>query len=79
MTSPMQSLPGDQDTLDVCIPNINRAERVKRLTFGIVTAAVSLAILAALALLHTDRWWRLALFPLYVAAATGFFQWRDKT
>ena len=79
MTNPTQSLPNELDTVDVCIPNINRAERIKRLTFGVITAAISLAILAVLLIFHVDRWWRLALFPLFVGAASGFFQWRDKT
>jgi hypothetical protein len=26
-----------------------------------------------------DRWWRLALFPLFAAALTGYFQWSDQT
>jgi hypothetical protein len=26
-----------------------------------------------------SRWWRIALLPLFMGAAIGFFQWRDKT
>lgn len=79
MTNPSQSIPDDLETLDVCIPNINRAERLKRLTFGLIMAAISLVILAVLVIFHVDRWWRLALFPLFAMATSGYFQWRDKT
>ncbi len=64
---------------DFCIPNISPRERRKRLVFGVVSLALSLAMLAALIGLGADRWWRLALLPLFISAATGFFQWRDKT
>ena len=64
---------------DVCIPNISAPERRKRLIGGIVSLAISVAVLAALLATGTDRWWRLALFPLLVGATVGFFQWRDKT
>ncbi len=79
MTNSTGSIPSDPGVVDVCIPNINRAERVKRLRFGLITAAVSLGILAVLMIFHVDRWWRLALFPLFAGAATGYFQWRDRT
>ncbi len=64
---------------DVCIPNISAAERRKRLIGGIVPLVVSLGILAALMAFGASRWWRLALFPRFGAAAAGFFQWRDRT
>jgi hypothetical protein len=35
--------------------------------------------LAALIELGADRWWRLALLPMFYGAAVGYFQWRDKT
>ncbi|HVN55189.1 MAG TPA: hypothetical protein VMT46_12725 [Anaerolineaceae bacterium] len=63
----------------VCIPNINTAERRKRLIAGLVQLAVTLLALAALVLLGFSHWWRLALFPLYWGSAVGFFQWRDHT
>ena len=62
-----------------CIPNISTAERRKRLSAGIVQLLVSLAVLSALLAFGVNRWWRLALLPLFFAAASGFFQWRDKT
>jgi hypothetical protein len=64
---------------EVCIPNINTSERRKRLTFGVIVFVISLVILAALMALGVSRWWRLALFPLFMSASSGFFQWRDKT
>lgn len=63
----------------ICIPNINRAERRKRLTGGIVMFILSLIILGVLLALGAARWWRLGLFPLLWGAASGFFQWREKT
>ncbi len=63
----------------VCIPNISTAERRKRLRFGVITFVVSLAILAVLVATGASRWWRLPLGLLFFAAASGVFQWRDKT
>ena len=62
-----------------CIPNISLRERRRRLAGGIVSFVVSLAILAALMARGVNRWWRLALALLFWGAASGFFQWRDKT
>jgi len=64
---------------EVCIPNISTAERRKRLTFGVITFVISLVILAVLVASGASRWWRLPLFLLFIGAATGFFQWREKT
>lgn len=64
---------------EVCIANISPRERRKRLIGGIVQFVITLAILAALIATGADRWWRLALLPLFWGAALGFFQWRDKT
>ena len=61
------------------ITNINRRERRKRLAGGLTMFAVSFAVLVTLIARGASRWWRLALFPLLWGAATGFFQWRDKT
>jgi prepilin-type N-terminal cleavage/methylation domain-containing protein len=63
----------------VCIPNINTAERRKRLAFGMIELLISLAILAALLTFGVSRWWRFALLPFFMGAASGFFQWRDRT
>lgn len=62
-----------------CIPNISPRERRKRLAGGVIMFVISLAVLAALVATGADRWWRLALLPLFWGAASGFFQWRDKT
>ena len=63
----------------VCIANISRRERRKRLMSGVVQFAAAIAILAALVVTGVDRWWRLPLFLLFAGATAGFFQWRDKT
>jgi hypothetical protein len=73
----------DKETVNVkgnvCIPNINTAERRKRLASGLVFFLIGLVILAVLMVTGAGRWWRLALLPLFWGATLGFFQWRDKT
>ena len=64
---------------DVCIPNISTAERRGRLIGGIVAFVIGLAVFAAMAIMGVDHWWRLLLFLPFAGAASGFFQWRDKT
>jgi hypothetical protein len=64
---------------EVCIPNISPKERKKRLVSGLWIFAVSLVILVILIAAGVSFWWRLVLFPFFAAAASGFFQWRDKT
>jgi hypothetical protein len=64
---------------EVCIANISPVERRKRLVFGVIPLIVGLAVMAALMATGAGRWWRLALLPLFWAAAIGFFQWRDQT
>ncbi len=66
-------------TDEVCIPNISPRERRKRLAGGVIMLVLGLAVLAVLMATGASRWWRLALFPLFAGAASGFFQWRDKT
>jgi hypothetical protein len=69
-----------QDALAaVCIPNISPRERRKRLIAGAIQLAVALVILAVLVLTGVDRWWRLALLPVFWGAGSGYFQWRDRT
>ena len=63
----------------VCIPNISKIEREKRLKSGIIMFVISLIVLVVLVVTGITPWWRLALFPLLAGAASGFFQWRDKT
>jgi fatty acid desaturase len=71
--------PGESEVDEVCIPNISTRERRKRLASGVIMFVISLAVLAALMAGGASRWWRLALFLLFASAASGFFQWRDKT
>lgn len=68
-----------EPSTDVCIPNINRVERRKRLTAGIVALVVALVALLVLLSIDVSPWWRLALLPLFWGAASGYFQWRDET
>ncbi len=67
------------NTGDVCIPNINKKERLRRLKSGAVTFGLCLVILLALLAARANPWWRLALAPLWMAAAAGYFQWSGKT
>ncbi len=67
------------ETGAVCIPNINTAERRKRLAGGAVGLVISLAILGGLMAFGAGRWWRLLLFPMFAGSASGYFQWRDHT
>jgi uncharacterized membrane protein YkgB len=64
---------------EVCIPNISLRERRKRLAGGVIAFILALVVLAVLMTIGASPWWRLALYPLFVGAASGFFQWRDKT
>ncbi len=66
-------------TAQVCIPNISTAQRRKRLMSGVVGLVIGLAVLAALMAFGVDRWWRLPLLIVFWGAATGYFQWRDRT
>lgn len=63
----------------LCIPNISTEERRKRLKSGLMILIVSLALLIVLVATGLNPWWRLLLFPLFAAAASSYFQWRDKT
>jgi hypothetical protein len=76
MSSTNQSIP---QVGAVCIPNISTTERRKRLNFGLMTLVISLAILAVMVVTGIDRLWRLPLLLLFWGAATGYFQWHDKT
>jgi hypothetical protein len=76
---PKPILPRASQSGEGCIPNISTAERRKRLAAGEIQLAAALVILAALIAAGLDRWWRLTLFLLFSGAASGFFQWRDKT
>jgi hypothetical protein len=66
-------------TGEVCLPNISAKERRRRLMSGLVMLGIGLAVLTGLLAAQVSPWWRLGLFPFFAAAASGFFQWRDKT
>jgi hypothetical protein len=68
-----------KEQADVCIANISPSERLRRLIGGVIPFVVALAILTWLILADVNRLWRLPLFILFMAAGSGFFQWRDKT
>ena len=62
-----------------CVSNISPAEQRKRLASGVIGVVLGVAILAVLLFAGADRLWRLALLPVFWGAASGYFQWRDKT
>lgn len=64
---------------DVCIANISPRERQIRMRFGMTQFAISLGILVALLVFGVNPFWRLLLFFPFSAAATGYFQAKDKT
>jgi hypothetical protein len=64
---------------EVCIANISQSERNRRLMFGIIAFTASLVILAVLVFSGADRLFRLPLAFLFMGAASGYFQWHDKT
>jgi hypothetical protein len=63
----------------ICIPNIGPKERRRRLVGGIATLVMAVVLGAVLFVIGADRWWRLALFPLFYIGMAGVFQWREKT
>jgi hypothetical protein len=66
-------------TAEQCFVNIGAAGRRKRMTFGVVTIALAVAVIVALIVLDAHRLWRLAVFLPLLAGATGVFQARAKT
>ena len=64
---------------EACIANISPRERLKRLIGGVIPFIFALVILTWLISVSANRLWRLPLFLLFMAAGSGFFQWRDKT
>ena len=69
----------DEEIGEVCIANISPAERRIRMRFGINQLVISLIILVALMAFGVNPFWRLLLFFPFAAAATGYFQAKDKT
>ncbi len=79
INTPDIHFPAAPETSTLCLPNINTAQRRRRLAFGVLALAVGLGILAALMALGGDRWWRLPLLLVWWSAGLGYFQWRDRT
>ena len=69
----------DEEVGEVCIANISPAERQIRMRFGINQLVISLIILVTLMAFGVNPFWRLLLFVPFAAAATGYFQAKDKT
>lgn len=69
----------EQVQQEVCVTNISPEERRKRLHIGIVYFGIGIAVFIAMILFRIDPLWRLGLFPIFSAAASTIFQWRDKT
>ncbi len=80
-SNPQASSPNshEHDDGEACVANISPQERLKRLIGGVIPFVLALAILTWQISANVDRLWRLPLFILFVSAASGFFQWRDKT
>lgn len=66
-------------TANTCLPNINLAERRRRLAFGTVALALGVAASIPLVLADVSRWWRVPLIVLFYPAAIGYFQFADHT
>ena len=64
---------------ELCIANISPRERQIRSRFGIIQLAIGLVILAVLILSEVNPLWRLPLLFVFGAAASGYFQAKDKT
>lgn len=64
---------------EVCIANISPRERQLRMRFGITQFVIGVAMLATLVAFDVNPLWRLSLLFIFGAAATGYFQAKDKT
>lgn len=73
------SAPKDEEVGEVCIANISPLERQKRLRYGIKQFVNTLIILGIMLVLGLNHFWRLPLLFMFWAAATGYFQAKDKT
>lgn len=69
----------DEVNGEVCIANISPKERQLRMRFGVVQFVISIVILTSLIAFDVNPLWRLGLFFVFSAAATGYFQAKDKT
>jgi len=77
--NPSVSQADSEEIGEVCISNISPTERRKRLFGGVAGFVFALVVLFVLLAVGADRFWRLPLFLLFWGAASGYFQWRDKT
>ena len=64
---------------EVCVVNMGPRERRQRLTFGLFSFGVGIALAAAMIAFHLHPLWRLALFFPFAGGASGYFQSADKT
>lgn len=64
---------------EVCIANIGRNERRKRMRFGVIGMALGVLIAGALVATGVARPWRLALFIPFWVGGLGIFQSRAST
>jgi len=78
-SEPLSPIGHKDDKGEICTSNISPRERLKRLIGGVIPFVFALGALAWMISVDADRLWRLPLSLLFVAAGSGFFQWRDKT
>lgn len=78
-TSSFQLTPKTDQPAQTACPNINTAERRKRLNIGIVVFVVALIILGVLVTTGAPVLWRLPLGLFFIGAAFCYFEWKDKT
>ena len=69
----------DEDSGEVCIPNISLKERKKRVQFAVRYFIFTLLVLAVLIAFDVNPLWRLPLFFMFSAATTSYIQALDKT
>ena len=69
----------EEDSGDVCIPNISPKERKKRVQFAKQYFIFTLVVLGVLLAFDVNPLWRLPLFFMFSAATTSYVQALDKT
>jgi len=69
----------DEESSEVCIPNISPKERKKRVQFAVQYFLFTLVVLGTLLAFHVNPLWRLPLFFMFSAATTSYIQALDKT
>jgi hypothetical protein len=63
----------------VCMPNIGRQERAKRMRFGMISGGIAVVAGGAAIATHAPWWARGLVFLPAVMAAYGVFQAREQT